>query len=82
MENYDGYILNKETLNIIIKLCEERILTRVKVSLNRNGSISKEVEDSITKEKYIIDRLEDIISDDYYIGDECGKNIKDLNKID
>lgn len=82
MKNYDGYILNKETLNIIIKLCEERILTHVKGSLNRNGSISREAEDSITKEKYIIDRLEAIISDDYYIGNECGENIKDLNKID
>lgn len=79
MNNYDGYILNKETINLLIKNCEYRILDLIYSSINRTGDIDEECKVKVKEEKIIIDRLEDSIREDYYIGDKCGENIKDLN---
>lgn len=79
MSNYDGYILNKETLNLIIKDCECNILNLIDTSINKTGDIDEQCKIRVKEEKIIIDRLEDFRREDYYIGNECSENIKDLN---
>ena len=77
--NYDGYILNKETIDILVNLCNDSILSLVKGSINSSGKITDETNEDIKKWKFMLDRLEELSMDDYYIGLEAGENVKNLN---
>ena len=67
--NYDGYILNEETIDILVNLCNDSILSLVKGSINSSGKITDETNEDIKSnaneivfhaEKVIDERKEDI----------------------
>ena len=49
--NYDGYILNEETIDILVNLCNDSILSLVKGSINSSGKITDETNEDIKNNK-------------------------------